>query len=130
MIQRTGQSTEYLVVEFRPPQGRDVAKAERLFQRTTRRASQSDVRGALPDLKLLVTQWPEVPKYHQVLGQAYLETDNLDAAEDELLHALRLDPRLENSLTMLANVYQSQGKPELAIPLYRRSIEAAAPSTP
>jgi len=40
VIQKTGQTTEYLVVEFRPPQGRDVAKAERLFQRTTHRAEQ------------------------------------------------------------------------------------------
>lgn len=118
-----GEPTEFLVVEFRPPQDRDLEKAERLFQRATRRADQGDVRGALPDLRRLVAQFPEVPKYHQTLGLAYLELDNLDAAEDELLHALRLDPRLEDALTLLANVYEKRGSSELAIPLYRRSLE-------
>jgi tetratricopeptide (TPR) repeat protein len=123
VTRETGQTAEYLVVEFRPPQDRDLEKAERLFQKVTRRANQGDVRGALPDLKRLVAQFPEVAKYHQILGLAHLELENLDAAEDELLRALRLDPRLDAALTTLANVYQKRGKPDLAIPLYRRSIE-------
>ncbi len=123
VTEETGQPAEYLVVEFRPPQGRDLDKAERLFQRATRRADQGEIREALPELKRLVAQFPEVAKYHQTLGLAHLELENLDAAEDELLRALRLDPRLEAALTTLANVYQKRGKPELAIPLYRCSIE-------
>jgi len=119
----TGEPVEFLVVEFRPPPRRNVEKAERLFQRATRQADQGDVQGALPDLKRLVTQFPEVPKYHQTLGLAHLELTDLDAAEDELLRALRLDPRLEAALTLLANVYQKKGAPQTAIPLYRRSIE-------
>jgi len=82
VTRETGQPAEYLVVEFRPPQGRDLDKAERLFQRATRRADQGDIRGALPELKRLVAQFPEVAKYHQTLGLAQLELENLDAAED------------------------------------------------
>jgi hypothetical protein len=82
VTRETGQPAEYLVVEFRPPQGRDLDKAERLFQRATRRADQGDIRGALPELKRLVAQFPEVAKYHQTLGLAHLELENLDAAED------------------------------------------------
>ncbi len=122
-MQDGGEKAEFLVVEFRPPQGRDLDKAERLFERATQRAGRGDVRSAVPDLKRLVAQFPEIPKYHQALGQAYLETDKLDAAEDELLQALRLDPQLEDALTLLANVYQKRGTPQTAVPLYRRSIE-------
>lgn len=123
VMQEAGSTAEFLVVEFRPPHGRNLDKAERLFQKATGRADRGDVRGALPDLKRLVAHFPEVPKYHQTLGLAYLELDELEAAEDELLRALRLDPRLEAALTLLANVYQRRGNLELAIPLYRRSIE-------
>lgn len=118
-----GGTAEYLIVEFRPPQGRNLERAERLFQNATQRAGRGDVRGVIPELKRLVAEFPEISKYHQALGQAYLETDDLERAEDELLQALRLDPCLEDALTLLANVYQKRGSPELAIPLYRRSIE-------
>lgn len=118
-----GARVEILVVEFQPPKGRDLDRAEQVFQKATTRADTGDVRGALPEFKRLVGQFPEIPKYHQALGHAYLETGNLDAAEDELLHTLRLDPRVADALTHLANVYQQRGAPQLAIPLYRRSIE-------
>ncbi len=121
--QEGGETVEFLVLEFRLPEGRDLARAERLFQKAASRADSGDVRGALPDFKRLVAQFPEVPKYHQSFGLAHLELGNLDAAEDELLHALRLDPRLMDALTTLANVYQKRGAPQTAIPLYRRSIE-------
>lgn len=121
-VQEQDEPIEFLVLEFRPPAGRDLEKAEQLFRRAAQRADRGDVRGALPDLKRLVAEFPEVPKYHQALGLAYLELDNIDAAEDTLLDALRLDPRLADALTTLANVYQKKGSPQTAIPLYRRSI--------
>ena len=116
------ERAEYLVVEFTPPQGRDLHHAEDLFAKATRRAARGDVRGAVKDLKRVVTQFPEMAKYHQALGQAYLETGNPDGAEDELLRALTLDPRAEAALTLLANVYAHRNQPEMAIPLYRRAI--------
>ncbi len=123
VAQEGGQRAELLVVEFRPPEGRDLAKAERLFKRAIKRAERGQVQAVLPDLKRLVSEFPEVPRYHQALGHAYLEANDLEGAEDELLQALRLDPRLDDALTLLANVYQKKAAPQMAIPLYRRSIE-------
>jgi hypothetical protein len=62
-IQEHGETAEFLVLEFRPPEGRDLAKAEQLFQKAAARADQGEVRGALPDLKRLVVQFPEVPSF-------------------------------------------------------------------
>ena len=113
---------DVLVLGFHPPEGRDLAGAERTFQRASAQAERGEVRAALKALAPLAAQWPEVAKYHRALGQAYFVTGELEAAEDELLRALRLEPRDADALTLLGNLYQKRGRPADAIPLYERSL--------
>jgi Tfp pilus assembly protein PilF len=51
-----------------------------------------------------------------------LVLSDLDAAEDHFLHALALDPRDVDALTLLGNLYMQRERAADAIPLYERSI--------
>lgn len=113
---------EILSLEFNPPSNRDVAAAERLFQKTARQAESGRVREALPNLQRLVEEFPEVAKYHRSLGQAYLVLKDFDRAEDSMLRSLSLDPADPDALTLLGNLYTKRKQPAAAIPLYQRSI--------
>lgn len=121
----TGQDgfpEDILFVSFRPPEGRDLPKAEDRFQKATARADKGEVKEAQRDFKKLVADFPEIAKYHRALGQASLVLQDYDRAEDELLRSLALDPRDPGALTLLGNLYARRGTPAKAIPLYRRSL--------
>jgi tetratricopeptide (TPR) repeat protein len=115
--------SEYLVVDFHAPAGRDLGAAEETYQRACELANAGNVAGALDPLREIVRDFPEVAKYRRNLGQAYFELGNLDKAEDEFLHALALDSRDSAARIMLGNCYQARGAPEKAVPLYRRANE-------
>jgi tetratricopeptide (TPR) repeat protein len=114
---------DLLVLEFTPPEPRDLAAAERAFSKATARAERGDVGGAISELQRLAQSFPEISKYRRALGQAYLALEDWDRGEDELLKSLALDPRDPDALTLLGNLYARKGQPEKAIPLYRRSLE-------
>ncbi len=113
---------ELLVLEFSPPQDRDVAGAERRFRRATSDAESGKVRAALPALEGLIKEFPEVAKYHRALGQAHLVIGDFDRAEDSMLRSLSLNPTDPDALTLLGNLYVKRERPAEAIPLYERSI--------
>lgn len=115
-------SGSWLVLTFIAPEGRDVGAAERIFQRATRQADRGDLKGAFRDLERISRDFPEVAKYHRVLGQAHLVSGRQEEAEDEFLRALRLDPLDHDALTLLGNLYAARNRPQEAIPLYERSI--------
>lgn len=114
---------DVLVLEFSPPEGRDLAAAERRFEQASNRATRGDVRPALAAYKKLAREFPEVAKYHRALGQAHLTLGDLDEAEDSLLRSLALDPRDADALTLLGNLYTKRERPADAIPLYERSLK-------
>lgn len=117
------ETHDLLVLEFAPPEARDLSAAERTFVKATARAERGDVRGALKELERLAKSFPEISKYRRALGQAYMALEDWDRSEDELLNSLALDPRDPDALTLLGNLYARRGKPEKAISLYRRSLE-------
>jgi len=120
---RGDPESEYLVVEFHAPAGRDLRAAEETYQLACELANAGNVVGALDPLREVVRDFPEVAKYRCSLGQAHFELGNLDEAEDELLHALALDPLDSAAWILLGNYYQACGAPEKAVPLYRRANE-------
>jgi tetratricopeptide (TPR) repeat protein len=117
-----GERTDFLILTFRAPEGRDLAKAEQTFQSATIRADRGDARGAQAALRALVAAFPEVAKYRRALGQAHLVLGALELAEDEFLRCLALDPHDADALTLLGNLYYQRGDVEKAIPLYERSL--------
>jgi tetratricopeptide (TPR) repeat protein len=117
-----GPDEPWLILEFTPPEDRDLGAAEQAFDRATRRAERGEVRPAQKTLRKLVTEFPEIAKYHRALGQTYLVLSDLDDAEDHFLHALALDPRDVDALTLLGNLYMQRERAADAIPLYERSI--------
>lgn len=115
----------FLVLAFAPPAERDPGAAERTFQRATAQAERGEVKAARRELTRIVSEFPEVAKYHRALGQAHLVLGDFEEAEDEFLRALRLDPRDPDTLTLLGNLYTKRGRPADAIPLYERSLAVA-----
>ena len=114
---------EVLVLEFSPPEGRDLAAAERRYEQASNRANRGEVRPALATYKKLAKEFPEVAKYHRALGQAHLTLGDLDDAEDSLLRSLALNPRDEDGLTLLGNLYTKRQRWLDAIPLYELSLK-------
>lgn len=113
---------EMLFLEYAQPAGRDFAGADRRFRKATRDAESGRVKAALPELRHLVEEYPEVAKYHRALGQAHLVLGDFDRAEDAMLRSLSLDPADPDALTLLGNLYAKRNRPLDAIPLYKRSI--------
>jgi len=117
------ERAEWLVLGFTPPAGRDLATAERTFQQSTRRAERGDAKGAMPQLRRISAEFPEVAKFHRALGQAHLVLGELDDAEDEFLRSRIWTPSIVTPLTLLGNLYSRRDRPAEAIPLYERSLE-------
>ena len=57
-----------------------------------------------------------------VLGSIRLKQNRLQDGARLLKEAIRLDPRLVGAHLTLAELYSAQGKPELALPLYRHVL--------
>jgi tetratricopeptide (TPR) repeat protein len=57
-----------------------------------------------------------------VLGSIRIQQKRLPESASLLQEAIRLEPRLLGAHLTLAQVYNLQGKPELALPLYRRVL--------
>jgi len=57
-----------------------------------------------------------------VLGSLRLQQKRFPESANLLKEAIRLEPHLVGAHLSLAEVYTAQGKPELALPLYRRVL--------
>jgi tetratricopeptide (TPR) repeat protein len=64
-----------------------------------------------------------------VLGTIRFQQKRLPESVNYLQEAIRLDPRLVGARLSLAEVYTMQGKPALALPLYRRVLELDTSNT-
>src|SRR5690554_3655482 len=53
----------------------------------------------------LVNECPGNTEYHRVLGQVYSELGMQDEALDELISALKWNPKNENALLMVGNIF-------------------------
>jgi tetratricopeptide (TPR) repeat protein len=60
------------------------------------------------------------------LGNVWIDGDDLDRAEEAYAEAVDLDPKHADALNNLAIVYKRQGRRELFVRTYRRSIWLAA----
>ena len=85
------------------------------------RAGRGDA--ALVALRRAVTLSPYDLRSHQMLGEAYLNRDEIENAERPLEFALRLAPDSAASLRLLARVRVAQGRDADAMALYRRVLE-------
>jgi len=120
----TGQDgREYLRTEFNPPQGRDLEAAERDYDRGCEKANEGNLSGALQVFERLVGVFPEVPKYHEALGQALHELGRIDEAEAVLWQAVELDPEVPRALGLLGRIYLQWGDVKLAIEMMQASLE-------
>ena len=118
-----GVETDWLVVEFKPPEDRDLQAGERSFEAALDEANAGNVSGAKKTFERLVEEFPEIAKYHCALGHARLETGDTQGAEDELLRTLSLDHKDLEALIMLGNLYMLKQDPEQAARLYEASLK-------
>lgn len=116
---------ESLEIEFAAPADRDCKAAERTYRESCDRVSTAEVDQAIGPLRDLVSDFPEVARYHRVLGQIYLETGRKAQAEIELQRALMLDGVDLDALALLGNIYLERGSPDRALPLFERAVQLA-----
>jgi tetratricopeptide (TPR) repeat protein len=60
---------------------------------------------AKPILQKLIRNNPSVSEYHRILGQIYYDEMSVALSEDSLIEALRWNPRNQNALLMLGNLF-------------------------
>lgn len=79
-----------------------------------------DTKRAFAEIEGLVKEYPLDPRYHVVLGDAYLQAKRMDEAFECYRRSLALEP--DNALAMysLAGYYEATGQTEL----YRRQIDS------
>lgn len=53
----------------------------------------------------LIKDAPHISEYHRILGQIYSETGEQDEAINTLIDALKWNPKNENALLMIGNIY-------------------------
>lgn len=82
---------------------------------------------ALEQIEAALEQDSDLARAHLIKASSHLKTGERTAARDTLLHALELDPGMEEARRQLGQIYQQFGQPELAIEQYaelrRRSGE-------
>jgi tetratricopeptide (TPR) repeat protein len=115
-----------LVIEFRPPADRDLSQAENAHDSASHLANVGQLREAARVFEGLTHEFPEIAKYHASLGQARFQIQDLEGAEDALLHALRLDARDHRALLMLGNLYMKKRDHGQAARLYRAAVAVEA----
>ena len=96
--------------------------AELHFMRGTARGTLGLCDEAREDLVLAVTLNPSLPAAWLNLGNAFMNADDLGAAEMHCRHALHLDPTLIEGYVSLGFILSSQGRPERAIAVLEQAI--------
>jgi tetratricopeptide (TPR) repeat protein len=77
---------------------------------------------ALELLRRAAERFPRSATLEVGMGQACLAGDRLEAAEEHLLAAIRLDPAYDEPYFLLGNCYQEMRRPDAAIAEYRKAV--------
>ncbi|HEV3262517.1 MAG TPA: tetratricopeptide repeat protein [Gemmataceae bacterium] len=117
----------------------DAAQAERLYQECLQRAPGHGPchhalavllvqQGRKPEATQLIAGWmarePKRATPYAEDGWLCHQAGDLPRAQARLQHALELDPRDTRALTELALLYEGMHRPDRAIVLYERALEA------
>ncbi|UCE58921.1 MAG: tetratricopeptide repeat protein [Phycisphaerales bacterium] len=94
------------------------------YERAKNLLNQGKYAEALPQLKIVERARPNDALVQSFLGSVYINTDQLDLAEQHLVRALELEPERVSANMQLGEVRQKQGRIEEAIAHYRRAQQA------
>jgi putative PEP-CTERM system TPR-repeat lipoprotein len=101
-------------------------KASRYYEDALTRFEKNDISGAIVQLKNALQQDPQLLAAHTLLGRAYLNNSQPDAAQESFERALRLGVAPSEVAILLAQAYLNQGKARAA--LERFAPDSVAPS--
>lgn len=112
---------DYVKVEFDDELFR---KVEKDFNKAMAFCDKGEFDNAEPILKAVISKCPLYSEAHRNLGQIYFVRGNVDAAIDELIDALRIDPSNYWALILLGNVFaKAKDDVETATKYYNRALE-------
>lgn len=78
---------------------------------------------AVEGLKQYVAQYPEDDLAYTILGNAYVDLDEIDKAKEAYQTALRHDPTQFRAVTGLGILHRQEGEYDEAMKAYQRAIE-------
>lgn len=86
--------------------------------------SEQDLAGAERVLIGLVTQYPQVPDFHQSLGSVYYQEARLDKAQEEYRTQLQLDAGNPQALSMIGVILLDRGQAKGSVPYLAKGLAA------
>ncbi len=105
--------------------GPSTAEQARMVSRAIALHKRGNVRGAINELKKVISAADGNDKAHAAIGEAYFDVDDNILAVKHLRRAIALNSKNGYALVTLGTVYQAQGQAQKARQAYERYLEVS-----